>query len=201
MQHNYKLIINNKKYEGYKKIASFLFLINAAIFIAFAIKSTSISTRLILFTASFILLIYAVYNWYYKKKKEKSYIIVYLLLAVIWISDTAFWWFAFVFPVMLAFQFRMEKDFIIYLSFNKICVSGFVSKIYRWSDFNNIILKDGLLTLDFSNNKILQVEPDWNESIAISGIMPWEPGEGYPESEKEFNEFCREQLRSAASPV
>jgi hypothetical protein len=34
----------------------------------------------------------------------------------------------------------------------------FHAKTHEWSSFNNIILKDQLLTLDFKNNKVLQLE-------------------------------------------
>ena len=44
---------------------------------------------------------------------------------------------------------------------------------YQWSEFNNIILKDNLLTLDFKNNKLLQL------SISESTV-----------DEYSFNTFC-----------
>jgi len=48
------------------------------------------------------------------------------------------------------------------------------SSAYDWEKFSNIILKDNLLTLDFKNNKVLQLEVD--EKTAID--------------EKKFNGFC-----------
>ncbi len=194
MQQTYKFIIKDKKYESYKKFASFLFLINAIAFIIFALTSISISNQVILFTSSFILIAYSVYNWSYKKKKEKSYITAYLLIAVIWVSDTSFWYFSIFLLLLLALQFRMESDFTISVSVQNIIINGFINKHYLWSDFSNIVLKDDLLTLDFTTNKVLQVEPDWNMSVAEDGFEPWEVGEGYPETEQEFNDFCRQQL-------
>ena len=194
MRQSYKLIVKDKKYEGYKKLASFLFLINAIVFIALALGSTSISNKLILFTSSFILIAYSVYNWSYKKKKERSYIIVYILIAAIWISDTSFWYFSILLLLLLVLQFRMESDFTISLSDQNIIVNGFIKKSYLWPDFNNIVLKDDLLTLDFTNNRVLQVEPDWNMAIATGEIEAWEVRGDYPETEKEFNDFCQQQL-------
>lgn len=49
----------------------------------------------------------------------------------------------------------------------------FVNKIYQWDNFNNVVLKDNLLTLDFKNNRVLQLEIQ----------------DGNPD-EKEFNSFC-----------
>ena len=194
MQQSYRLVIKDKKYGSYKKLASFLFSISATFFIALALRSGSISNRLIFFTAAIILLAYSVYNWFYKRKKERSYIIIYLLTAVIWISNTPFWYFSILFLLMLFLQLRIESDFVIIFSDRKLIINGFIRHEYQWSGFNNVILKDDLLTLDFKNNRILQVEPDWNESVSSGGIENWEAGEGYPETEKEFNDFCREHL-------
>ena len=55
----------------------------------------------------------------------------------------------------------------------------FSSPFYKWNAFSNIILKDQLLTLDFANNKLLQLNVD--ESMLIN--------------QKEFNDFCVVQLQ------
>lgn len=46
---------------------------------------------------------------------------------------------------------------------------------HEWSEFNNIILKDNLLTLDFKNNKLLQLSINESESSV---------------DEYSFNTFC-----------
>lgn len=52
-------------------------------------------------------------------------------------------------------------------------------KEVNWDEVNNVILKDGLLTIDFKNNKLFQhIILNSDEDI----------------SEKEFNDFCEEQL-------
>lgn len=57
----------------------------------------------------------------------------------------------------------------------KITVKRMIgSSEYEWDQFSNIILKDNLLTLDFKNNKVLQLEID--EKTAID--------------ETTFNHFC-----------
>jgi len=50
---------------------------------------------------------------------------------------------------------------------------------YDWDLFENIVLKDNLLTLDFKNNKLLHLETDFiTDSI----------------NENIFNSFCKERL-------
>jgi hypothetical protein len=46
------------------------------------------------------------------------------------------------------------------IGFNKtgIIINAFFKKHYEWSFINNVILKDGLLTIDYKNNKIFQKE-------------------------------------------
>ena len=52
-------------------------------------------------------------------------------------------------------------------------------KHIEWSQLNNIILKDGLLTIDFKNNKFIQQFID-DTNTALN--------------EQEFNDFCGQQL-------
>jgi hypothetical protein len=98
----------------------------------------------------------------------------------------------------------MENEALLSFSASEIKINKFINKEYQWSDFNNIVLKDGLLTLDFANNKIIQVEPDWTEPLLFAidkddDIDAYQDiiGEDYPKLEKEFNDFCRSHLQLA----
>lgn len=71
---------------------------------------------------------------------------------------------------------RVTEQMILYPSFP-------VKKI-TWPSLNNVILKDNLLTIDLKNNKLIQQPVDVSKSS---------PGE------KDFNEFCRQQLKAAAA--
>lgn len=52
----------------------------------------------------------------------------------------------------------------------------FASPAYQWNEFSNIILKDNLLTLDFKNNKLIQVSIDEKQKAI---------------DENAFNDFCK----------
>ena len=62
---------------------------------------------------------------------------------------------------------------------NEIVINSFPKKRYVWSDLNNVILKDGIITIDCKNNKLIQNEV--NEPVT-------------KKTEDEFNEFCRKHL-------
>lgn len=184
-------IIKDKKLGGYQKIASLLFLTNAVLFFILALDAASLPNRIILFVTSFILAVYSLYHWRYKKKKERSYVVIYLLIGSVWTITTPAWYFSVLFLAMLILQLRMENDLAIALSPAVVTITGLTKRSYAWTDFHNIILKDGLLTLDFKDNRVIQVEPDPSDPATPNP----HPGEDYPQTEKEFNEFCREQLK------
>lgn len=62
--------------------------------------------------------------------------------------------------------------------------SNFVKKMnfpqaeYSWDKFSNVVLRDNILTLDFKNNKLIQIEIENEKNIHAI----------------EFNEFAQQQL-------
>jgi len=58
----------------------------------------------------------------------------------------------------------------------------FYTRQYSWEMFSNVLLRDQLLTLDFRNNRLLQLE--------IDGEAP---------NQTAFNLFCGEQLQKSAA--
>ena len=66
----------------------------------------------------------------------------------------------------------------IVVSFHHIVLPSFIgSRIIQWKELNNVVKKDDLLTLDFKNNKMIQVEVSQPEG-----------------KEEDFNRFCQRQL-------
>ena len=61
-------------------------------------------------------------------------------------------------------------------------IKFFNAPVHQWNEFNNVILKDNLLTVDFKNNKLLQLEID-----ETNGEI----------NEKIFNNFCNGQLKTS----
>lgn len=56
------------------------------------------------------------------------------------------------------------------------------NRIYKWADMDNVVLKDGILTLDFKSNKIFQSEVKEDET---------------PVDEQKFNQYCAEQIQNS----
>ena len=54
-------------------------------------------------------------------------------------------------------------------------------KQISWEELGTVVLKDGLLTLNFKSDRFIQQAVD----ISVTPVDEWE-----------FNEFCRQQLHS-----
>lgn len=65
---------------------------------------------------------------------------------------------------------------------DEVVINSFPRKRYNWKDISNVVLKDGMLTLDMKNNRLIQKEIDTATS---------------PELENEFNSFCRSLLEQS----
>ena len=63
-----------------------------------------------------------------------------------------------------------------------VVLNSFPQKKYQWNQINNVIIKDGILTIDLKNNKLIQKDIDADISEA---------------DEQDFNDFCQEQLKKA----
>jgi hypothetical protein len=62
----------------------------------------------------------------------------------------------------------------------EVVFNTFPRSHYHWSEFTNVVLKDGLITIDFKNNKLIQKEID--SQVA-------------PQLEQDFNTFCKSRIQ------
>src|ERR1044072_7974178 len=83
----------------------------------------------------------------------------------------------FIIAALLERQIKFPQE--IGFSDDGITFNTFPFKNYTWQQVKNAVLKDNLFTLDLINNKIIQKETESDVS---------------PETEREFNEFCQQQL-------
>ncbi len=74
-------------------------------------------------------------------------------------------------PVKMNTEIAVDND--------EIVINTFPKKTYQWSEVNNFLIKDGLLTIDFKNNHLIQrmIEAEVSK-----------------ETETEFNAYCAAQL-------
>jgi cbb3-type cytochrome oxidase subunit 3 len=74
---------------------------------------------------------------------------------------------------------RAKTDLRIEVNEKEISFTSLPPKKYLWNELNNVLIKDGIITVDCKNNKLIQ--KDIREEVSA-------------ETEKEFNEFCKKQF-------
>lgn len=90
-----------------------------------------------------------------------------------------FTWIAAVYVIAAVAEKQVKFPREVAFDEEEVVFNTFPRSHYHWSEFSNVLLKDGLLTIDFKNNKLLQKEIDSHVS---------------PQLEKDFNDFCKERI-------
>lgn len=173
--------LKNEKLKQYDLIAIFIVLMNLAGFVYLCIYTSGTATR-IPAAVSFILLIFLLTVYYISLKQKRNntrYIHAGLFVCVLaWISVLNF--IAVLASLaLLLFYMAAKKPLFANFYTDRIVLTSFPEKTFSWSELNNVILKDDLLTMDCKNNKVIQSE------IVSSP---------HDINEAEFNDFCRVQL-------
>jgi hypothetical protein len=173
----YIILLPNEKASTYNIVTLLILLINCFVFSSVMIREEfnfdSISTMGTMI--SFLSLIFFLVKYFTKKlaafRPEISFLILglcWLLLGKILLAASIL-----CFAVIGFYTF---KKFKVIFSPEKILYPSFPNKTYLWSEVNNVMLKDKVLTIDLKNNKLIQAVIDKASADEID--------------EKEFNEFC-----------
>jgi hypothetical protein len=172
--------VKNEKVKSYRMIAGIFLLANIA---AFAFLSFSEIYQTTAIASLLVILIFTLVRFLlYKKNLTKTWIDqwMYILPALCW----AF--LQFFIPVficlLMAFLFLSSRKKLHFrVDENGIQKMNLPKQMYVWNLFSNVILKDNLLTLDFKNNHLIQVE--------VEPVLQME--------ESNFNKMVTEKIQSA----
>jgi hypothetical protein len=107
-----------------------------------------------------------------------------LIAAVGWIGLTPIPWVGAFFFLLAFLEYQTKRPLEIGFDQDRIVINTLIKQRFDWAMFNNIVLKDGLLTLDFKNNKLFQKEVAEDEDDDNA-------------DEDEFNAWCRGRLAAA----
>jgi hypothetical protein len=127
-----------------------------------------------------VVLVRNIYLRYFRQQENVSYNRALFFAAIVWTTMPYFQWLVFVYGFLGLIEFHVKFPLEIGFTDKIIVFNSLIKKRYNWSDLNNVVLKDNVLTLDFKNNKIFQKETIDEEGEA---------------DEDEFNNFCREHLK------
>jgi hypothetical protein len=173
----FELVLKNEKETSYKRISISLLVLNLVglLFITYLKDFKS--------WGPFIMAAIAIFSsfmfFYFKNKSERSPLTgAFFVLSLAWIL-AGYWMVGLLNFLFIILHIAALQKPIVSVSERQVIYPSFPRKKIDWQELSNLIIKDGLLTIDFKNNRIIQ------QQIAdISSTI----------DEKEFNDFCRQQL-------
>lgn len=116
---------------------------------------------------------------YYRLDQEIYYSKALLIAGLVWTRMPYLEWLVVVFALLALLEYQAKLAPEIGFSPEQVVINGPFKKRHPWAAIDNVVLKDGWLTIDFKNNRLIQREIDSGENEA---------------SEQEFNQWCRQQL-------
>ena len=181
MIYQYVVTLKNKQTRYLDIIGFLLSVISVLFFITEMIQSGEIGFAYLL--GSVFIIGVLCWNIYQSRVKNKKvyYSRSLLIAALVWMKMPFFQWVSFLFIILALLEYQAKYSIEIGFSEKEIIFNTLFKKRYSWSQFTNIVLKDGILTLDFSNNNVWQREVEDDEEDDAG--------------EEEFNLYCEVQLR------
>lgn len=173
--------LKNEKVKSYDRFAVFIFLLNTAA-IAGSLYSgyNKISHTQFGFAGMILLLIFIYLLAPIKKIKEIIFLSAAFGIFLFWIF-TGYWWVGIIMLALFSLYLISKRKLTVSADAGKIIYPAFPKRSIAWNELNNVILKDGLLTIDFKNDKLIQAAVINTET-----------------NEKDFNDFCKRQLKQTA---
>lgn len=129
-----------------------------------------------------ILLLLVINNRRERSGVSVNYRFALSIAAAGWLVQPGDWkWITLVFVVAAILERQVKFPIEYAFDEKQVVYNSLPKKYYFWNELNNVVLKDGILTIDLKNNKLIQKEI--NEEIS-------------DKLETDFNDFCRQCLQT-----
>jgi ABC-type phosphate/phosphonate transport system permease subunit len=180
----YKITLQNEKKSSYKKSLIVLIILNFFAFLFLAWIAADSDTRSKSFFASGGLALSLLLDILLKNWKKADFKSAAIILAILYYIRLHYYWLAFALLLISLLFLLATRDLVVHVSAKAVYFPSLPRKIISWGQLNSILVKDGILTIDLKNNKLIQVHVDESKTST---------------DEKEFNEFCSKQLQSVTA--
>ncbi|MEO6930866.1 MAG: hypothetical protein ABI151_04500 [Chitinophagaceae bacterium] len=178
MIYDYVVTLQNKSRRYVDNTSVLLLLLSVAFFITQIVKQ---DFRLILLIGTLLLVFlfgFALYQLLIKYRKT-SFSRCLMIAGFLWLAMPALQWVGLPLIALGLLETIAKNDLEIGFSANQVVINSMIKRRFNWSDFNQIVLKDDLLTMDFKNNRLIQRMTIDEEADA---------------DEDEFNAYCLQHL-------
>lgn len=174
-------LMKDKRSRSFKLLAWLIILINYLSLVYFSLHLDLFSPMK---WVLLVLMAVVVFTQFYRSVKKRRFLgeaellPIFLVIMAGWmIMD--YYWIGLMNGLILALAIVASRRLVVHFSDRDVVYPSFPKQRLAWQALNNVVLKDGILTIDFRSNKLSQQEIDEDLS---------------PVDEKEFNEFCKAQL-------
>jgi hypothetical protein len=174
---NYKLI------DAISQLMLLLSMLSFASSVRVPIKSTE---SIVTFSMIAGITGWLIYCYFVQKKGGVPFFRIGLLMAAVGWGLQADWqWLAAVYFLAAVLEKQVKFPMEIAFDDTEIVVNSLPKKYYYWNEISNVVIKDGILTLDLKSNKLIQKEIEDSGSAKL---------------ERDFNEFCQQRIQTERSP-
>ncbi|HVV06293.1 MAG TPA: hypothetical protein VHC96_18810 [Puia sp.] len=184
MHYQYVVILKKNSEKATDALSFFLCLLSSISFFYHAMRSSS----WFLYTAAAVLLVGLIINFIARRMGRTHIRYRYLLLvaALGWMASPFLPWLFVLFVTLAFLEYQTKRPLEIGFDKDRVVINSLIRRRYDWSAFSNVILRDGLLTMDFKDNRLFQKEvvDDEDEDDA---------------DEDEFNDYCRARLEETST--
>lgn len=177
--YEYIIVLKKRSFVFINRV-SLLMIIIAALILSAQVVLHGYEKTLIYITIILLMLAWTAFTMLKIKKGRPALYRISLLLGAWGIFIQPYIsWLAFVYVLAAVLEKQVKFPEEIAFDNDEVIINSFPKKRYTWEAFQNIVLKDGLLTLDYKNNTLFQKQIE----TAVE-----------KELEDAFNLFCQERL-------
>ena len=178
----FTFILKDTTQKAFNSFFWFLYFLHLSI-ISVTIINADTYHRDVAWVTTCILILALLFFFFFKNKWRPTIFrtVLFLLMTGFWLAEMA-WLSAVILIGIIIFATYVsgKKSLAVFSGENILIVKSLFKKAYSWAEVGNVVLKDHLLSVDFKNNHLIQIE-----------ISP----ESYAIDEATFNQFCQEQLK------
>lgn len=180
----YQIPLRNEKVKQYNRIFGLILIIHGALFGYMAYTFSSGINRIITGSGAVLLallLLLKNHPYFIKKGNELIFVaIAEILITPVWFINGYGWLGVLVILISTLFVLA-RRPLIVQISKEQVIYPSFPPKKINWSAIDALVLKDGLITINFKNDRLVQQYADIDFSSR---------------QEQEINEFCRQQQQA-----
>jgi hypothetical protein len=175
----YRIILANDKLRSYRIISLLVLAINIG-GIAWVTINTGLNLTWGYTVIGVVLLVNVLIQLMPGMNKDHQqylYALAYAAIVIAWLK-WGIYWMAILVVIAYILYIISRRPMLVSFTKDHITYPSVPARQIEWKEISQVILKDGLLTIDFRNNKVIQQMVQNDSEL----------------QEKEFNDFCRTNL-------